>query len=99
MTQNFLSFPDEKAENLPYESLEEFDKLRDNPTFPGDSNDESNDEPIREKRERFGLFSNRFGNRKNDNHKMDHLIRDTPEENSKFHGLSVLNDLENEEKE
>lgn len=91
-------FLGEKAENLPYENLDEFEKLRNNPPFPTDFNDETEDEIQREKRgNTLGLFASIYPSK--NNHKMDELIRDTPEQspdNSKFHGLSVLNDLENE---
>lgn len=91
---NFLNhFPGENSENLPYESLDEFDKLKSNPPFPTNFNDESEDENSRDKRDNKAMFSNEGGNL----NKMDETIRDTPEEfpeNSKFHGFHVLNDLE-----
>lgn len=86
--QHFLG---EDPENLPYESLDEFDKLRSNPPFPTDFNDETDNEINRDKRDNKGLLSHIFPT-KNQN-KMDETIRDTAD-NSNFHGFHVLSDLE-----
>lgn len=87
----------EDPEKLPYESLDEFDKLKSNPPFPTDFNDETENEIARRKRSNSkGLFSKK--NKKNN--KMDETIRDTPvdvQDNSKFHGFNVLNDLARDE--
>lgn len=84
----------EDPENLPYESLDEFDKLKINPAFPTDFNDESENEIEREKREtKKGLFGSVFPSKKNKN-KMDENIRDAPVDNPKFHGTNIMNDLE-----
>jgi hypothetical protein len=68
--------------------------LKSNPPFPTDFNDETEDENVREKRANQKIS---ISNRMNKN-KMDEKIRDIPHEvpeNSKFHGFSILNDLEN----
>jgi hypothetical protein len=79
------------AQSLPYEPLDEFEKLRENPPFPTDFNDETDNEISREKREsKKGLLTNLLENKKRKN-KMDEKIRDGIEspENPKFHGLNL----------
>lgn len=74
---------------MPYESLDEFDKLKTNPPFPDVVNDELENEIARGKRGVFNAF-------KKTSNKMDQTIRDTPEEfppNSKFTGFNILNDF------
>lgn len=82
---------------LPYETLAELDALEANPPFPAITSDEADEENEIERKKRedkMSLLSALKPKRKNKN-KMDEKIRDTPEENSKFHGSFVLNDLEN----
>lgn len=81
-------------ENLPYESLDEFDTLKSNPPFPTDFNDELDNEVRREKRGYSKSLLSQVFQKKNHN-KMDEKIRDDESpDNSKFHGFNVLNDLE-----
>lgn len=85
-----VSAPD--ARNIPYESLDEFEKLRENPPFPTDFNDEADNEISRDKRDtKKGFLSELFANKNKRNIKMDEKIRDNPgaPENSKFHGLKL----------
>jgi hypothetical protein len=80
------------AQNLPYEPLEEFEKLRQNPPFPIDFNDETDNEISRDKRDtEKSLLSSLFSNKKKRKNKMDEKIRDIPEspENSKFQGMNL----------
>lgn len=81
-------------------SLEEFDKLTHNKPFPTDFNAGPEDEnEISRKKRNVDSKQKHFlnllrPNKKRNKNKMDEKIRDTPEENSKFHGLHVLNEKE-----
>ena len=94
-------FSAENPENLPYESLDEFDKLKRNPPFPTDFNDQTDNEIVREKRgNKIGSFSNYLVDDDNINDKLNDGLKRKPNkvpDNSKFHGSNVLSNLENEE--
>lgn len=81
----------QNADDLPFESPEEFYKLRNNPKFPSNDNDEEHE---RVKRSRFGQKTNKspISNRSGRDHKIDDKIRESPDiaDNSKFHGNEFL---------
>lgn len=84
-------------ETLPYEKLEEFEKLRNNPPFPTDFNDENFDfekenKIDRKKREiPEGKIMFPLIGKKNGYHKMDEKIKQMPT-NSKFLGSQIVVD-------
>ncbi|CRL00124.1 CLUMA_CG013404, isoform A [Clunio marinus] len=91
IANDFFWTEGEDPETLPYETLDEFDQLKENKPFPTDFDEEFDNEIDEERKKRNvanKLWANFLPNEEYQQ-KIDKNIKETPLVNSKFHGINL----------